>query len=30
MEPPVTYPSDGKNYDWDGANKAWKLGLGVS
>lgn len=30
MEPPVTYPSDGKNYDWDEANKAWKLALGES
>ena len=29
-EPPVTQPSDGKNYDWDEANKAWKLALGES
>ena len=29
-EPPTAYPSDGKNYDWDEANKAWKLGLGES
>ena len=22
-EPPVTYPSDGKIYDWDEASKSW-------
>ena len=29
-EPPVTHPNDGKVYDWDEANKAWKLALGES
>ena len=24
-EPPVTYPSDGKSYQWDEASKSWKV-----
>ena len=24
-EPPVTYPTDGKSYQWDEASKSWKV-----